>query len=155
MSISSRMIARIGGFCIALLILLTGCSSKPKPSTLELAKGAFDDIRAAVRDEIKDPVRAAEAEGLIDQVEQLEIEGNEARMAHNAALRSLAANYDATEDDFKALFREFNAKKNDRHDRIFAIIQRGRAVTTAEEWKALAKVKAHALERIVDIEQGR
>jgi len=154
MSISSRMIACIGGLCMVLLVLPAGCSHKPKPSTIEVAKRTLDEVRAAVRDEIKDPAKAAEAVGLVDQFEQLVNEGNGARMAHEAVLRSLNANYDATEEDFKTLFREFNAKKNSRQDRIIKILMKARALTTDEEWKALAKVKSHALEGAVRAEQG-
>ena len=154
MSITLRKIACIWGICISLLILPAGCSQKPKPSTLETAKGVFNDLRTGVRDEIKDPAKAAEVAVLVDQFEHLVIEGNEARTAHEAALRSLSANYDATEEDFKAVFREFNAKKKTRQGRIVAILMKARALTTAEEWKALAKVKSHALEQSVRAEQG-
>ena len=140
--------------CMVLLIFLIGCSHKPKPSALETAKGVFAELRKGVREEIKDPARATEAEGLVDQFEQLVIEGNAARAAHESALRSLTANYDATEADFKALFREFNEKKAGRQEQIIAILQRARAITTADEWDALAKVRSHALEKSVLAEQG-
>ncbi len=140
---------------VPILLILAGCSHEPKPSKVDVAKGILDDIRAGVREEIKDPGRASEAVGLVDQMEQMIMEASEARKAHEARIVSLNANYDATEEDFKAVFREFNAKKNSRQDRLVGVIQQAKALTTAAEWKAIAKVKAHALEAAVHAELGR
>ena len=73
---------------------------------------AFNELRAAVRDEIKDPTRAAEVAVLVDQMEQLMIEATEARKAHQVRLRALVRDYDATEEDFRAAFREFNGRRS-------------------------------------------
>ena len=125
-------------------LALAGCSHEPKPSALVSAKGAFGELRAAVRGEIKDPHKAAEVAGLVDQLEQTMIEAVEARKGHAVRMRSLNSNYDAPEEDFKAAFREFNEKRSSRQDRILAIDQQARALTTAGEWKAISKVAAHA-----------
>jgi hypothetical protein len=153
MSIALRKIICIGGLCLAVMIPLTGCCShKPKPSKLEVAKGALDDLRAGVRSEIKDPTKAAEAVGLVDQTELLMMETIEVRKADEARTLSLNANFDATEEDFKAVFQEFNAKKISRQDRLVEIVQQAKALTTDREWKAITKVRSHALEAIVRAE---
>jgi hypothetical protein len=139
---------------LLVLLVLTGCSHEPKPSTLMSAKGALDDLRVAVRDEIKDPARATEVVGLVDQMEQLMIEGTEARKAHKVRLRSLIENYDASEEDYRAAFREFNEKKIGRQDRLLVIDQRARSLTTDKEWKAIVKVGVRALKAGALAEQG-
>ena len=154
MRFALKKIVAVGGVCMVLAVLPAGCSHKPKPSALEMARSVFTELRKGVREEIRDPAKAAEAEGLVDQFEQLVLEGNAARAAHESALRSLTANYDATDEDFNALFREFNEKKAGRQEEIIGILQRARALTTADEWNALAKVKSHALEKSVLAEQG-
>lgn len=139
---------------LLILLVLAGCSHAPKPTALVSAKEAFDDLRAAVRDEIKDPARAAEVAGLVDQMEQMMIESTEARKDHAVRLRSLIANYDASEEDFKAAFREFNAKKSSRQDRLLVIDQRARSLTTDKEWKAIVKAGRRAFEAAVRAEQA-
>jgi hypothetical protein len=139
---------------LAVLLVLTGCSHEPKSSSLVSVKGAFDDLRDAVREEIKEPARADEVAGVVDQMEQLMIEATETRKAHDVRLQALIRNYDASEEDFKAAFREFNEKKSNRQDRILLLGQRARSLTTAREWKALIKVAVRALKESVQAEQG-
>lgn len=139
---------------LAVLLVLTGCSHEPETSTLESAKGAFDELRVAVREEIKDPARADEAVKIVDQLEQLMVEATEARKAHEIRLQALIRNYDASEEDFKAAFREFNEKKSRRQARLLLLDQRARSLTTAEEWKALHKVAIRALKKSALAEQG-
>jgi hypothetical protein len=102
-------------------MLLSGCSHQPKPSAVESAKGLFDELRMAVGKEVKDPARSSQLVQLVGELEQAMIEARDARKTHDARLRSLNANYDATEEDFRTLFREFDEKKKERQDRILAI----------------------------------
>ena len=136
------------------MVLLSACSHQPKPTAVESAKGSFDELRVAVGETVKDPARSGELVGLVGELEQAMIEASEARKVHDARLRSLNANYDANEDDFRALFREFNAKKKERQDRILAIDERTRSLTTDVEWNALSKDVARALEASVKAEAG-
>ncbi len=55
-------------------LVLAGCSHEPKPSALGAAKGAFDELRATVRGGIRDPDKAVEVAGLVDQLEQIMME---------------------------------------------------------------------------------
>lgn len=136
------------------LLLLAACSSKPKPAAVDTAKGAFDSLRKAVQKEIKDPARASEAVDLVDQMEQLLIEAVEARKAHRAKILSLNANYDSTEEDFRATFKELNAKRDSRQDRSLAIAERARTLTTPREWEAISKNVAPVLEAAMRAEIG-
>jgi hypothetical protein len=74
--------ASLGKMCLVLFLLVAGCSQKPKPPALESAEGAFDELRAAVRSEIKDPDTAVQGIYLVDQLERLVIEANNDRKAH-------------------------------------------------------------------------
>jgi len=143
-------IVHTGSACIILLILLTGCSHQPKTSDLVPAKRAFDELRTAVLREIKDPDRAARGVSLVDQLEQLMVEANDDQKAHVESILSLNANYDATEEDFRAILREFNAKRIDRQERIIDINQQAKDLTTEAEWKAIAKVQEKIVRKTLE-----
>ena len=147
-------IMRTSGARLALMILLVGCSHEPKPTALVSAKGALDEFRSAVLREIKDPDKASQVAGLVDQAERVLIEANDDRKAHDARIQSLNADYDATEEDFRAAFREFNAKWNDHQDRILDLNQRAKALTTAKEWKALTKAQKEAVKKAMETVRG-
>jgi cysteinyl-tRNA synthetase len=140
----------IGSVCLVLFLLVAGCSHKPKPSATESAESAFDELRAAVRSEIKDPEKATQGTALVDQLERLVIEANKDRKAHDEKIRSLNANYDATEEEFQTAFSGFNARQKDRQDRVLAINQRAKDLTTEEEWKAIAKVREEMLKKALE-----
>jgi hypothetical protein len=143
----------IGSMFLVLFLFMGGCSHKPKPSAMESAEGAFDDLRAAVQSEIKDPDKAAQGIALVDQLEHLVIEANKDRKAHDERIRSLNANYDATEDAFHAAFSEFNVRQKNRQDRMLEINQKAKSLTTKEEWKALAKVHEEMLKKALEAAQ--
>ena len=140
----------IGSVCLVLILFTGGCSHKPKPSAMESAEGAFDELRAAIRKEIKDPDKAAQGTDLVDQLERLVKEASNDRKAHDERIRSLNVNYDATEEEFQAAFREFNARQKDRQDRVLEINQKAKDITTEEEWKALAKVREDMLKKALE-----
>lgn len=132
-----------------LLVLVAGCSHEPKPA-LAPAEGALDELRAAAMQEIKDPQRARGAAALVDEMEKLVAAANADYRAHEVKLHALNANYDATEADFRALFRDFNARRDERQERTLALNLRGKALLTADEWNALARLREKALRDAID-----
>ena len=131
------------------LLCLAGCSREPKPTALEVAGGALQKLRSAVAREVKDPERAKQGARLIDEIGRLLAEVDADVNAHNDAIRTLNADYDATEAAFRAAFRQFNAKRNEQQQRVLDINQRAKALLTAEEWERLGAVSAEALERAI------
>ncbi len=129
------------------LLCLAGCAREPKPTALETAGTALAELRAAVGREVKDADRAAQGAGLVDEVERLLREADADLKAHNARIRALNSDYDATQDAFRAAFRDFNARQRERQRRVFDANQRAKTLLTAAEWKALGKVREEALER--------
>jgi len=134
----------VAAVAAALLFLQAGCAHEPRPTAMASAKEALDELRATVREKIDDPTKAAKLTGLVDQIEQLTVEANQELKAHDTNMWALIENYDSTQEDFKAAFREFNTKKIGREERILAIDQGAKAITTEAEWKDLAKAVAHA-----------
>jgi hypothetical protein len=131
------------------LLCLAGCSREPKPTALEIAGEALQKLRSAVVREVRDPQRAKQGAGLIDEIGRLLSEVDADLKAHNDGMRTLNADYDATEAAFRAAFRQFNAKRNARQQRLLDINQRAKSLFTAEEWERLGAVSAEALESAI------
>ena len=130
------------------LLCLAGCA-REKPTALESAGQALQALRSAVVREVKDPPRAKQGVGLVDEIQKLLAEAHTDLNRHNARIRALNADYDATQEAFRAAFRDFNAKQGERQRRVLDANQRAKALLTAEEWKALSRVREEALERII------
>jgi len=132
------------------LLLLVACSHEPKPSALVPAEGALDELRAAVAREVKDPDRARRAVALVDEMERIVAAANADYKDHEARLRALNANYDATEEDLRALFRGFNARRDARQAQTLELNQRAKALVTAGELQALARLREAASRKAVE-----
>jgi len=146
-------IVRVSRACLVSVILMAGCSHEPKTTALLSSQSAFDELRAAVTREIRDPDRAAKGVILVDQLEQVMIEASNDRKAHVDRIRALNADYDATEEDFRAMFREFNTKRSDRQARIIDINQQAKNITTSAEWKALVKIEEKIVKQTLEAKQ--
>ncbi len=118
------------------------------------ARSTLQELRAAVTREVKDPARAAQGTKLVDELTGILAEAGTDIRAHDARLRTLNANYDATQAQFQAAFRDFNARRDARQRRVLDLNQRGKALLTAEEWDALGKVREEALERLLQLGEG-
>jgi ABC-type sulfate transport system substrate-binding protein len=114
------------------------------------AEGALDELRAAVAREVKDPDRARRAVALVDEMERITIAAHADYKGHEARLRALNASYDATEEDFRALFRGFNARRDERQARTLELNQSAKALVTAGEWQALARLREEAARKAVE-----
>jgi major membrane immunogen (membrane-anchored lipoprotein) len=134
---------------LAAALLVAACSHGPK-ETLKPAEGVLEELRAAVAREVKDPDRAKRAAALVDEMEQLTIRANADYKDHEARLRALNANYDATPEDFRALFRDFNDRRDKRQAQTLDLNRRAKALLTMQEWQELAKLREEAAQRAVD-----
>jgi len=135
---------------IGLLLALAACSHKPEPSSLATAEEAFDRLRAGVAREIKDPGRAKQASALVDELQQIVVAAHAELKAHDARLRTLNANYDATQADVQAAFRDFNAARDRRQEQTLELNRRAKALVTEQEWHALASLQERALRDAVE-----
>jgi hypothetical protein len=132
-----------------LLLVVAACSHEPKPA-LAPAEGALDELRAAVVQEVKDPSRARSAVALVDEMEKMVAAANADYRAHETKLWALTGNYDATEADFRALFRDFNARRDARQERTLDLHLRATKLLTADEWNALASLREKALRDAIE-----
>ena len=135
---------------VGLVLALAACSHKPEPSSLAVAEGAFDRLRASVAREVKDPGRAKQASALVDELQQIVVAAHAELKAHDARLWALNANYDATEVDVQAAFRDFNAARDRYQEQALELNRRAKALVTEQEWHALASVQERAMRDAVE-----
>lgn len=131
------------------LLCLAGCARGPKPTALEAGDAALGELRAAVVREVKDPQRAKQAIGLVDEAEKLLAVADADLRAHNARIHALNSDYDSTQEAWRAAFRDFNAKQDERQNKVLDLNQRGKLLLTLEEWTTLRRVREEALERVI------
>ena len=131
------------------LFCLGSCVHGPQPSALDSAREALRELRVAVLHEIKDPERAAQGAQLVDEAERLLLDASTGLKAHDAKVRALNADYDATPEAFRAAFKDFNAQQSEHLQRLLDIDRRAKRLTTAQEWAALDKAREKALEKAV------
>jgi hypothetical protein len=136
------------------LLVLAACSHEPKPSMVANAEKAFDELRAAVAREIKDPARAKQSIALVDEMDQLVAAADRERKLHEARLRALNESYDSTLERFRGAFRDYNALRNDWQARTLELNLRAKTLVTPAEWQALAKVREQAARRAAAIGAG-
>jgi hypothetical protein len=134
----------IGAAC-----LIAACARGPTPAPEDAVRRSMDELRAAALTTIKDPARAKEVAGLVDQLERHFDEALKADRTHLERLWALDADYDATEADFQKLFSDFNAGAVRRRDRFVELRNRLIAATTEAEWNELAKARVRVLESMV------
>ena len=134
---------------LAGLLCLGSCAHGPQPSALDSARESLHELRSAVQREIKDPQRAAQGARLVDELERLLLESDAGLKAHDAKLRALNSDYDATQTAFRAAFEDFNAQQEERLQRLLDIDARAKSLTTAAEWQALDKARERTLERVL------
>lgn len=134
----------IGAAC-----LMAACAREPAPAAEDAVRRSMDELRAAALTTIKDPARAKEVAGLVDQLERNFAEAMKVDRTHLDRLWALDADYDATQADFRKLFSDFNAGAVQRRDRFVELRDRMIAATTEAEWNELAKVRVRVLESMV------
>lgn len=131
---------------LSALLCLGSCTHEPPQRA---ASDALHELRAAVQREIKDPQRAAQGARLVDEMEGLLREAEAGLKAHDAKMRALNADYDATPAAFRAAFKDFNGAREARLQRLLDIDARAKSLTTAAEWQALDAAREKTIERVL------
>jgi len=103
-------------FLIGAACLMAVCAGEPTPVPEDAVRRSMDELRAAALTTIKDPARAKEVAGLVDELERNFDEALKADRTHLERLWALDADYDATQADFRKLFADFNAGAVRRRD---------------------------------------
>lgn len=132
-----------------IVCMAAGCAGTPKSEAVSQSVATY---QSRIRDIVIDPARADMLVQLVDQA-AIEIDAAEAEAAEFAeAFRLLNADYDATKERFTALLTMHRHRRHQFAESLLSIRSRMVAGTTAQEWKALSKVRAKALETLLKAE---
>ncbi len=126
------------------ICLIIACASQPAPTPEAAAHSALSQLRGALLVDIVDKGRAQEAAALVDQIQEQDSEARDTVAHYRQRLRTLDANYDATEDDFSKLFADFNQGRLMHQHQVVDLWTRMAGLTTDAEWKALGNARVAA-----------
>jgi septal ring factor EnvC (AmiA/AmiB activator) len=128
------------------LAAVTGCSSKRDLAPEQQAQADMTAYEAQVRKIVTDPARADQLVALTNQFQQLVAESIASIKGYRAKIAGLNSNYDATRQDYEALFSEQDANRESFIKKASALREQMTALTTDSEWEELKKARLRALD---------
>jgi chromosome segregation ATPase len=124
---------------------VAGCVGKDAVAPIEVEKQAFEDLRTEIRGAIDDPAREAEAIAVLDALVDDLASLRERIAERRQRTRQLNADYDALRADFEALFDQTDGEIRSSQQRVTEKHRALLAITTPEEWSAIAKARTRAM----------
>ena len=141
-----RSAIRLRPIVLVLLAIfcLAGCAGKGQ-SPLEKMAEAFADLRAEVQVVVADPERAAQANILIDQLQQTYTDNADSVESRKDRLRELNEDYDSSRTAMDEQLELIIADLGANQQVVLAIAKQMSALLTPEEKDELAKARSKAL----------
>jgi len=138
---------RLGLFMLlaTTLAAATGCSSKSLTPEQQ-AQADLSACDAQIRKVVADPARADKLVALTDEFSKLGWQSIASINAYRAKVAALNSNYDATREEFEALFRAQDAVRTDFLKKALTLREQISAITTDAEWEQLKSARLRALE---------
>jgi len=139
----------VGFRCVAVAFALAvlgvaGCSSKHLTPE-QKAQAEVEACEAQIRKVVADPARAEQLVALTNQLQQQMRESVAVAKGYRAKLAVLNANYEATRQDYEALFRQQEAQREALVRKVAALRERMAALTTDAEWQQVDKASQRML----------
>ena len=106
-------------------------------------------MRAEVQSVVVDPERAAQADDLLEQLEQTFTESADSIEVHKDRLRELNADYDASRAVMEAEMELILSGMEVNQQNVLAIRKQLTVLFTAEEWGQIEKAHSKALNAAV------
>jgi hypothetical protein len=134
---------------IALILALAtaaGCSSQHDLAPEQQAQADVTAYEIQIRKIIPDPARADQLVALTNEFQQVATASIASIKGYRAKVAALNSNYDATRQDYEALFSEQDVSRESFIKKAGAIRERMAALTTDVEWEALKKARLRALD---------
>jgi len=131
---------RMSKLVITTLVLgIAACSGNKGVSPADVHTQVFSELRIAVRDAVIDQERQDAAIVIVDQLESDIGDLHDSLIHKRAELRRLNANYDTTKEELIGFSHSIEREIQENQQRASETHQELIAVTTPEEWSALAK----------------
>ncbi|MEH6571229.1 MAG: hypothetical protein V7709_19265 [Halioglobus sp.] len=128
---------------------LSACAGKDKES--ETPEQLMDLFRQEILSTVGDADRAEQALALAEQLEQGFVATQSQLQVDMETVRSMNADFNATETQFQAFFEGLNAQAGTRQNQAVAIHSKMQALLTADEWKQLKHARNDALQTVLKL----
>ncbi len=128
---------------LLLITSLVACAGKDKEEATP--KNMTEQLRQEILNTVADKDRANKAAALAESLRYIFVDAHEQLKKDIETYRSLDANFDSTDADFKAYFDSMNERGKERQDRVLAIHEAMKSLLTAKEWQQLEDARKKAL----------
>ena len=139
---------------VALMLALTtaaGCSSKHELTPEQQAPADVTAYEAQIHKIVPDPARADQLVALTNEFQRLATESIASVKGYRAKVTALNSDYDATRQDYEALFSQQDARREAFIKKASSLRERMAALTTDSEWEELKKARLRLLD--ADLEE--
>lgn len=134
---------------ILALILFSSCAGLRQPPDPAKVKAQIAEYRQQeielVRSTVSDPVRAERLLELLGERDRLVDEHAKRVIEHRKKMALLAADYDASREEFEVLLAGFNRQRAAAQRETIDLVAAMKAATTADEWKAISRFQLKRL----------
>jgi hypothetical protein len=127
-------------------LLATACSHAPPPTPQARTQSAMEEARAETRSVIADPARAARADALLVQLQQVLDRVAAGEEALKRQVDALDRRQDATEGQFQAILAAGDASRTRELHEAAALREQLARLLTPEEWRKSAAARRKLLE---------
>ena len=123
------------------LLLIFGCSKEKPESPAQLPGQAWlRDMEARVETHISDPALKAQLMALIHEEEMVLKDLHRAAVQFYKDLKKVDRDYDATEDDFRKIFSDYNRKRKELRERSIDFRFKMHALVPPDQWDDIADI---------------
>lgn len=129
---------------LLLITSLVACAGKDKAEATP--DNMTEQLRQEILNTVADKDRANKAAALAESLRYIFVDAHEQLKKDIETYRTLDANFDSTDADFKSYFDSMNARGKERQDRVLAINEAMKSLLTAKEWQQLEDARKKALE---------
>lgn len=157
MTPSRRKLTSVPRWLVAVMALtlavatVAGCSSKRDLTPEQQAQADVTAYEAQIHKIVSDPARADQLVALTNEFQQLATESIASVKGYRAKVTALNSDYDATRQDYEALFSQQDARREAFIKSAGALRERMAALTTDSEWEELKKARLRLLD--ADLEE--
>lgn len=136
---------RVAGTLILVLAALAGCSSK-HPTAEQRERAEVQAYEAQIRKVVADPARADQLVALTNEFQQQAGKSVAIYRDYRAKVAALNSNYEATREQFQAVFSQQDAHRELWTKKVTALREQMAALTTDLEWEKLKKARLRIFE---------
>jgi hypothetical protein len=126
--------------CVVSLVLLVGCGRNKKESAYGPGNEWVNDMRDQIQKNIDDPEKVTKLLAVVDEIEIVLMEMDQAVLVYYATLDSLDADYNSTREDFQSVIDAFNVQRLERSNELVGHMFEMKRIAGREDWKTVSDI---------------